>query len=221
MSTTVNFARRVTTSRAEYARWFLLLFISAALGVLAFDRLTRPPPAPLAPAAVPPAAPHLPQATAAPRNEPAPRTLAPPAPDPPELDPAPAEPAPAANTDPASAPPVRSKRVAPGTRHRRAELEPARRRAAEESTVRAEAPLEPGPNPPDAAPEFGYLTIDSSPWSNVSTGGVSLGQTPVVRARLPSGTHTLVLTNPDQNLYTSYQVRIEPGKTTVRRVGLE
>jgi len=85
------------------------------------------------------------------------------------------------------------------------------------SEVAAAAPLEPAP----AAKEFGYLTLDTSPWANVSVGGNSLGQTPVVRAKLTSGTHTLLLVNPERGISTTYQVTIEPGKTSVRRLGLD
>jgi serine/threonine protein kinase len=69
--------------------------------------------------------------------------------------------------------------------------------------------------------EFGYLTLDTSPWANVSVGGSSLGQTPLVRAKLPAGTHTVHMTNPERGISTTYQVTIQPGKTSVRRLGLD
>jgi len=74
---------------------------------------------------------------------------------------------------------------------------------------------------PSAAADFGYLTLDTSPWANVSVGGNSLGQTPVVRAKLPVGTHTVQLSNPERGISTTYQVTIQPGKTSVRRLGLD
>jgi len=68
---------------------------------------------------------------------------------------------------------------------------------------------------------FGLLTIDTSPWSIVSVGGRTLGQTPLVGVKLPAGTQVLSLKNPEQGLETSYPVLIESGKTTVRRIGIE
>ena len=74
---------------------------------------------------------------------------------------------------------------------------------------------------PEAAPSFGFLTIDTSPWSLVSVGGRALGQTPLVNVRLPSGNQVLSLKNAEQGIETSYAVSIEAGKTTVRRIGIE
>lgn len=79
----------------------------------------------------------------------------------------------------------------------------------------------PAPAPPAAAPEVGYLNLDTTPWSTVSVGGRVLGQTPIVGAALPAGTHTLVLSNPEQGVRTTYQVTISAGKTTARRIGLD
>jgi eukaryotic-like serine/threonine-protein kinase len=72
----------------------------------------------------------------------------------------------------------------------------------------------------DADTTLGFLTIDTTPWSNVSIRGKMLGQTPIVKARLPAGTHTLTLRNPDLGLETQYSVTIEPNTTIVKRVGL-
>ncbi|HVU00414.1 MAG TPA: serine/threonine-protein kinase [Polyangiaceae bacterium] len=80
------------------------------------------------------------------------------------------------------------------------------------------------PDPPTdtaAAPTFGALTLDSSPWALVSVQGKPLGQTPIVGAKLPAGTHVLTLVNPELGLKTTYAVTIEAGKTTSRRIGLE
>jgi len=86
----------------------------------------------------------------------------------------------------------------------------------------------PAPEAPSAsaAPKaevasFGLLTIDTSPWSIVSVGGRTLGQTPLVGVKLPAGTQVLSLKNPEQGIETSYPVLIESGKTTVRRIGIE
>ena len=90
------------------------------------------------------------------------------------------------------------------------------------SRERAASPEVTREKPPASfACEDGFLTLDTTPWSMVTAGGVALGQTPVVRARLPAGTHRLVLSNPELGRKTSYEVTIEPGKVTTRRVGLE
>jgi serine/threonine protein kinase len=74
---------------------------------------------------------------------------------------------------------------------------------------------------PEASASFGFLTIDTSPWSIVSAGGRVLGQTPLIGVRLPSGTQVLSLKNPELGIETSYPISIESGKTTVRRIGIE
>ena len=65
------------------------------------------------------------------------------------------------------------------------------------------------------------LNLDTTPWSIVSVGGRTLGQTPLVGASLPAGTHALVLSNPELGLKTTYQVTITAGRTTARRIGLD
>ncbi len=79
----------------------------------------------------------------------------------------------------------------------------------------------PSATKPEVAPSFGFLTIDTSPWSQVSVGGRNLGQTPLIGVKLPSGNQVLSLKNPEQGIETSYPVTIESGKTTVRRIGIE
>jgi eukaryotic-like serine/threonine-protein kinase len=69
--------------------------------------------------------------------------------------------------------------------------------------------------------ETGTLNLDTTPWSIVSVAGRVLGQTPIVGASLPAGTHTLWLSNPEQGLKTAYQVTISAGRVTSRRVGLD
>jgi hypothetical protein len=90
----------------------------------------------------------------------------------------------------------------------------------------AEPTAHPPAPPPGSAParppaEHGYLTLDTTPWSEVRIDGVSLGQTPIVRAKLPAGPHTVVLVNSERGLSTTYQVSIEPGKTSSRRLALD
>jgi eukaryotic-like serine/threonine-protein kinase len=72
---------------------------------------------------------------------------------------------------------------------------------------------------PASAP--GFLTLDTTPWSAVSTGGAPLGQTPLVKVELPPGQHLLELSNEELGIATSILVEIASGVTTVRRIGLE
>ena len=78
----------------------------------------------------------------------------------------------------------------------------------------------PAPAQP-AAIEMGRLNLDTTPWAIVSEGGRVLGQTPLVGVALSAGTHTLVLSNPEQGLKTAYQVTISAGQVTSRRIGLD
>ncbi len=88
------------------------------------------------------------------------------------------------------------------------------------TTFDADQPV-PAPPAGPARAETGVLNLDTTPWSLVSVGGRALGQTPIIGATLPVGTHTLVLSNPEQSLKTTYQVTIRAGQTTARRIGLD
>ena len=85
------------------------------------------------------------------------------------------------------------------------------------------ASADPAPAAPVAQPvaETGFLTVDTTPWSIVSERGKALGQTPLVHVELSSGPHVLTLVNPELGISTSYTVTILPGKTVVKRIGLE
>lgn len=61
---------------------------------------------------------------------------------------------------------------------------------------------------------FGYLRLDTEPWSEVHLGKRKLGITPLLGTRLSAGTHRLVLKNPQLNITKSISVTISPGKTT-------
>jgi serine/threonine-protein kinase len=70
--------------------------------------------------------------------------------------------------------------------------------AAEETGAPGDALAPPMPGPtPGGGPgrRTGRLTIDTRPWSVVSTGGRTLGETPVIETVLPAGPHVLVLTD--------------------------
>ena len=60
----------------------------------------------------------------------------------------------------------------------------------------------------------GTLKFNTRPWTEVSFKGKSLGITPVLGAKLPAGTHTLVLKNAGAGIDTTVQIIIRAGKTT-------
>ncbi len=43
---------------------------------------------------------------------------------------------------------------------------------------------------------MGFLTINAVPYGTVSIDGVEIGDTPIVRRRLPPGEHTVRITRP-------------------------
>ncbi len=70
-------------------------------------------------------------------------------------------------------------------------------------------PIERGPKPPNEATEWGWLNINSSPWSYVSVDGKKLkGHTPYRRVKLSGGSHTLVFENPSLGLKTTKKVNV-------------
>ncbi|HKU41097.1 MAG TPA: hypothetical protein VJR89_23200, partial [Polyangiales bacterium] len=96
-------------------------------------------------------------------------------------------------------------------------------RAGPAAALRNDPSSSPDPTPPSAAPpaEPGYLSLDSSPWSDVFLGSERLGTTPLIRVPLPPGKHLLTLENPELGASTSYAVEIQSGKTLSRLVGWE
>ena len=94
-------------------------------------------------------------------------------------------------------------------------------RAVKIQSPHTEPLVAPSASKPSATASFGFLTIDTSPWSTVSVGGRVLGQTPLIGVKLPSGSQVLLLKNPEQGIEASYPITIESGRTTVRRIGIE
>jgi serine/threonine-protein kinase len=52
------------------------------------------------------------------------------------------------------------------------------------------------PPPPPAVQQVGFLTVNTVPYGSVSIDGVEVGDTPIVRRRLPPGEHTVKITRP-------------------------
>jgi hypothetical protein len=97
-----------------------------------------------------------------------------------------------------------------------------RRRPSTETTTRpVETPPPRMEEPAAPTQEDGFLTLDTIPWSNVAIGNRRLGTTPLIRFRLPPGEHNLTLTNPEQDIRSTYRVTVQPGQTTARRIAIQ
>jgi serine/threonine protein kinase len=67
----------------------------------------------------------------------------------------------------------------------------------------------------------GRLFLNTSPYSVVYLGDLSLGHTPLIGVELPAGTHELLLRNEELGLETTYRVTVPPDGTVRRSVPLE
>jgi eukaryotic-like serine/threonine-protein kinase len=81
-------------------------------------------------------------------------------------------------------------------------------------------PPEPTPPAEGTPSDVGYLTLATSPWTNVSCDGRSLGETPLMHVTLPVGHHSCRLVNEAEGIHESYDLDIRPGETTRVRLGL-
>jgi serine/threonine-protein kinase len=73
-----------------------------------------------------------------------------------------------------------------------------------------------GPPPPSGP---GMVTINATPWCEVSIDGRRIGETPIVNHSLPSGRHSVVCTNPEAGSRT-VSIEVRPGETTRTRITL-
>lgn len=74
----------------------------------------------------------------------------------------------------------------------------------------------PGAAPPVAAPSgnFGYLRINSKPWSKIIVDGTDTGlNTPQTSYRLSVGPHRITLSNPQFGINDTINVNVSPGET--------
>ncbi len=75
------------------------------------------------------------------------------------------------------------------------------------------------PHPPTPSGP-GHITIAATPWCNVSIDGHAVGETPIVEHTLPSGSHTVVCTNPETHASRTVRVEVRAGETTRTRIQL-
>jgi serine/threonine protein kinase len=77
-------------------------------------------------------------------------------------------------------------------------------------------------NPVPEATEWGWLNINSYPWSYVSVDGKKLnGHTPYSKIKLPTGAHVLIFENPQLGLQTTKKVTIKAWEESNIGVRLE
>lgn len=69
------------------------------------------------------------------------------------------------------------------------------------------------PTAPAAATGEGFITINSTPVSNVALDGKPLGQTPKVKVPVSAGAHTIMLINTEEGLKKSISVTVKAGET--------
>jgi hypothetical protein len=80
------------------------------------------------------------------------------------------------------------------------------------------------PGPADAgapAQGTGFLSVDASPWGEVYVDGRLVGETPLGRARVGAGSHTVLVKNPGTGAKAKRQVVVAPGAHVPLRVKLE
>jgi serine/threonine-protein kinase len=76
---------------------------------------------------------------------------------------------------------------------------------------------EPAETEPSKARATGLLDVHCRPWASAALDGRPIGTTPVTGIRLPAGSHSLVLSNPEQGFRKTLKIDIRPGRTTVVR----
>ena len=65
---------------------------------------------------------------------------------------------------------------------------------------------------------FGFLTLNTQPWTTVRLGNRILGDTPVIKKKLKVGQHTLKLSNPEMGIVMDLTVHIEPDQVFKKQV---
>lgn len=67
----------------------------------------------------------------------------------------------------------------------------------------------------------GYLTVEATPWAEVSVDAVAVDRTPIASLPLPAGVHTVELVNGELGARVTRKVKIAPGATANLKVNLE
>ncbi|MBW1870681.1 MAG: protein kinase [Deltaproteobacteria bacterium] len=75
-------------------------------------------------------------------------------------------------------------------------------------------PADPTPIKVKPKKRYGYLRLDTEPWSEVYLGKRKLGITPILGVRLKPGNHKLKLVNSQMKIYKTIRITIRAGRTT-------
>jgi hypothetical protein len=73
----------------------------------------------------------------------------------------------------------------------------------------------------DIFPDYGYLTVGSTPWGQVYVNGKHVGTTPISRLRVPAGCTMLRVVNPATGKEIEREIEIEPNKVQIFRFELD
>ncbi|MBI5524713.1 MAG: protein kinase [Deltaproteobacteria bacterium] len=108
----------------------------------------------------------------------------------------------------------------------------AQTKAGPETGKKVEAPSPPAvasalpPAPPPPVQEVqpagdGFLSLDCEPWAEVWSGGSKLGDTPLIKLRVPAGKLQLVLKNPDLGFEKRVSVAVAPDQTASQSIAIK
>jgi hypothetical protein len=82
-------------------------------------------------------------------------------------------------------------------------------------------PKKPAEKKPEKAIEHGLLNLATQPWATIYYGRKKLGNTPLVRIKLPVGTVTLRAVNAEAGVDTTFNVVIKRDKLTRKAMRFE
>ncbi|MFC1609443.1 protein kinase [Myxococcota bacterium] len=119
---------------------------------------------------------------------------------------------PSQSNAPSAAPSPDPKEATPDPPQKPAKIDTSQRKTAAKTTRKGKA---------SARTAQGRLTLQSFPWANVYIDGKLIGPTPIYNHPLPAKTFKIRLFNPEEKLEAVETIRIQPGKTTKRRIELK
>jgi serine/threonine-protein kinase len=67
----------------------------------------------------------------------------------------------------------------------------------------------------------GFINLDSDPWAEVWTGGTKLGDTPLIKVKVPAGKLQLVLKNPELGFEKKITVEVPPNETVGQKISVK
>lgn len=67
-----------------------------------------------------------------------------------------------------------------------------------------------------AAPKYGYVTLNSSPWAKITIDGKPFGSTPIFKKKVSAGRHKVRLVNEEMGVNVSRTITVEGGRVLKR-----